>query len=78
MGSGSGISALKNVEDRTRIVLRNPTITQKSGPTYQVNNRYLTPKEEKQPSVPKRSSTNVQNDMKSVHFHSESLNDIVN
>ena len=27
MGSGSGISALKNVENRTRIVLKNPTIT---------------------------------------------------
>lgn len=84
MGSGSGISALKNVENRTRIVLRNPTITQKTAPvpisSYQaVNNRYLTPKDEKPTSLAKRSNTNIENEVRSANnYHSENLNDIVN
>lgn len=36
MGSGTGMSALKNVEKRTRMVLKNPTIAQKS-PSYYGN-----------------------------------------
>lgn len=79
MGSGYGISALKNVENRTRIVLRNPTITQKSPATsHGSNSRYLTPKDEKPARAVKRSNTNIENDDRSVNFYTEQINDIVN